>query len=151
MAVLCENEYALRVVGGEDARHIAIGIYREFHGAYDVALDVVALDCDSSILRTSNGVLVCVLAGIVGILAVLRCEALVQRERELGYGGLVVAYPCEHGAVGIEAEGAAETEFLLVDPVGLAIDDTVALPVACDLCLCVVEEQLHEEDDLRPS
>ena len=110
-----------------------------------MALDVVAVHGDLGVLLARNGVLVGVGAGIVGILLHGGAHAFIEREGELLDGALVVADPCQHGAIGIEIEGAREGELLLVDPVGLAVDDLVELAVLRHLALGIAEEQLDEE------
>ena len=67
-------------------------------------------------------------------------------ERELGHCGLVVANPRQHGVVGVEIEGTTEGELLLVNPVGLAVDDAVELAVGGDLTLGIVVYQLDKEE-----
>ena len=150
MAVLRQHEYALGVVGGEDARHVAVLVEGQLHLADYVALDVVAVHADGGIRLAGHGVFVGVGAGVGGVGVEGGRLSAIEGEGVLAHGRLVIANPREHRGVGVEGEGAVEGELLFVDPVGLAVDDFVVLAVLRHLYLGVVEEQFHEEEVVLP-
>ena len=95
---------------------------------------------------TGHGVFVFEASGVSEVLLTLGFEPLVKGKTVKGHLALVETNPAEHAGVGREAEGTRKDELLLIDPVGLAVDDAVHLAVLGDLTLGVVEEQLHQEE-----
>ena len=146
MTVEGEHEQALGVAGETDAGDVAVGIKGQLHLLDAMALDVIGVYRDLGVLLAGDGIFIGVGSRVVGIFVKRRVRAFVEREGELLHGTLVVAYPRQHGAIGIEVEGAGEREFLLVDPVGLAVDNLVELAVLCHLALGIAEEELDEEE-----
>ena len=145
MTVHCVDDDARRVVGRLDARHISIGIQWHLQTIDLVRLDVVAPCRHNAVVVSSLRILVRVVAGIVGILLLLRSQTLVHLQRVGLDLRLVVAQPAQHSAVGIEGKCIVEAKLLLVHPVGQTVDNLVKLAVLCNLYLGIVVQQLHEE------
>ena len=129
-----------------DARHVSVGIDGHIKAIYLATLDVVTPRCNDAVVLTCLGILVRIESGIVGILRMFGTHTLVHLQRIGLYLRLVVANPAKHGAVGVEGEGAVESEFLLIHPIGNTVDDLIELAVLSHLYLGIVVEQLDKED-----
>ena len=146
MAVHGVYHHTRRVYSSLDARHVSVGVERHLKLRNLVRLDVVAPSRHETVVLARLGVLVLVVAGVDVVLHLLGLQALVHLQRVGLHTLLVIAQPANHSAVGVERERTVEAELLLVHPVGQAVDNLVALAVLRHLNLCVVIEQLHEED-----
>ena len=129
-----------------DARHIAVGINGHIEAKSLAALYVIAPCCYNTVVLTCLRILVRVESWIVGILRMFGTHTLVHLQRIGLYLRLVVAYPAEHGAVGVECKSAVESKFLLVNPIGNTIDYFIELSVLSHLYLGVIVKQLYKED-----
>ena len=134
------------IVGKLDAGHVAVAIHGHLHGARHAVFDVECQHRHGGVARACHGVFVAVRTGVFVILHALGAQALEFLHVVDRHLALVVAHPGEHGAVGVEVEGAVCGKLLFVHPVGNAIDDFVELAVLRHLALRVAVEQLDEEE-----
>ena len=150
MAVEREHHEFVLLTRELDARDVAVSIERHLHRASHTALDVVGQHGHLRVFLTCLRILILIVAGIEPVLILRGSIAPIPREGEGLHVRLVKANPRQHLAVGREVEGAIEGKFLLIHPVGLAVDDLIHLTVLRDLTLGIVIEQFHQENIIVP-
>ena len=146
MTVQREHHQLVLLARELDAGDVSVVIERHLHRAGHAALDVVSQHRHLRVHLARLRILIFVCPRIELVLLLRRIRALVPRERERLHRRFVEPNPCQHLAVGREVERAIEREFLLIHPVGLTVDDFVALAILRNLTLRIVEEQLHEKE-----
>ena len=118
MTVHSVDNDAHRVVGGLDARHVAVSIEGHLQAIDLMALDVVAPSAYGAVVLASLRILVRIESGIGVVLFLRGLHALIHLERVSLDLRLVVTQPANHRAVSIEGKSAVEAELLLIHPVG---------------------------------
>ena len=146
MTIHGEHQHLRRVGQHFDARNVAIGGQRYVDLKRFVGLNVVAPHRHFRVLLARFGIFIGVEMRINGVLAQRGMAAHEHLQRIFLHVALVVFHPAQHGAVGREAKRLVGREFLLVHPVGDAVDDGILAAVGGDLALGVVVEQFHEKN-----
>ena len=145
VAVEGDDGQTVRVGGGGDAGDVAIGIEGHIEAARGAALEVVTMETDAAVGFSGDGVFVVVGAGVGIIFCVFRFQSFEHLHPIDRHFRFVIAHPAEHPTVGRESKGAGGGEFLLVDPVGDAVEDFVAASVGGYLHFGIAIEEFYHE------
>ena len=136
MAVELEDDGVLAVGHPIDAREVAVAVVAQIHLGETLGGDVVDIDVHQGVVLAGLGVFVLEVGGV---------ELIVEGEVVLLDAAFVEAQEGDLGAVGRPGGGARHIEFLLIHPVGVAVEDGVGLAVAGDLGDLAGGELLVEE------
>ena len=124
--------HELRVVAGiGDVGDVVVGGNGHSQLPKAGSLDIVGHHAHHRVFLAGHRILVVVAARVELIVVVGTASALVQGHRVHGHLALVESQESQRTAVGRPGHGVQDAEFLLIHPVGHAVDHVVFHPVGC--------------------
>ena len=150
MAIQCEHCHLRGILGRGNAGDISIGIHGHVELASLMRLDVIAPNRHLGIVLACLGIFIGIKPRIGGVFIHVGMTATEELHGILLHMRLVVFYPAYLLTVGSEHHRRVGGEFLLIHPVGHAVDNLIKLSVLGHLTLGIVIEQFDKVNVILP-